>query len=187
MPLALRLASAASIIALGFAGCGDSGETTSSGATGATGLQGQFGPADVAKLSTIPEALDALETVVDVPVSVPQGLPDDTPSTIRANDDGTAQMTVAAPSGIPIVIQYGDAGFDGCGPLEPEATKVAGVPAVISTSKGGSDVTTIVWPATLGDLQGTYGISAAMEPDQVKALAESMARAQGEPTPRPGC
>ena len=183
MRFALRLA-AAIVIALGLAGCGDSNETTSSGATGATGEQGPFGPAGVAKLSTIDEAIDALESVVDVPVSVPQGLPDETASTIRVNDDGTAHLTLTAPSGIPIVIQYGDAGFDGCEPVEPEATKVAGVPAVMSTSQ---EASTIVWPATLDDLQGEYGITAAMEPDQVKALAESMAKAQGEPGPRPGC
>ena len=179
----IALVAVAALIGVGCGGSDD--DEPESGATGATGAQGALDQG-VSKVATIPEAIDELETIVDVPVSVPQGLPDDTPATVRTNDGG-AELSLIAPSGVSLLIQYGQATFDGCEPPAIQETDVNGAPAVVGTSKGGSKLTTIIWPATRQSLQGEYGISAAMDPAQVEALATSMATAQGSPSQATGC
>ena len=87
-------------------------------------------------------------------------------------------------------IQYGDAGFDGCGPQNPERAKVGTHPAVLQTSGQGKRVfTTVIWPATLRTLRGRYGLSGRYSAEEMIALATTMtsSRAARLGTKEHGC
>jgi hypothetical protein len=155
---------------------------------------GQSEPATVASRTTTPTdhrarsiaaAVQFLSDRVDVAVVVPTNLPVGTelagdPSVNRTG----AQLTLALPRHRFLTIQYGKASFDGCGPLHPRRVTVARIPAVIDTSTShGRPFTTLVWPATLKNLEGRYGLSGQFTAAQILAFANSMQRARSR-TPR---
>ena len=136
-------------------------------------------------VDSIQAGLDFIDARVDVPVVVPRGLPPGTEvENVLAGLDN-AQLTLRLGQRRFLTIQYGRAGFDGCGPLHPREVRVAGQPAVIQVSKTrasgkrkASIYTTLVWPATLKELEGRYGLSGPFSAEEMLAFAESMERAR---------
>jgi hypothetical protein len=92
---------------------------------------------------------------------------------------GSAQLSLRLPGPRLLTIQYGRAGFDGCGPLHPRAVTVAGAPAVLEVdTAGGRPYTTLVWPARPASPHGRYGLSGHFSAARLLALAASMAPAR---------
>ena len=99
---------------------------------------------------------------------------------------GSAQLNLRLPWPRALTIQYGKAGFDGCGPLHPRQVSVAGMPAVVNSSKlhtsdkyDGRTYTTLVWPATAERTSRVAtACPASSAPSGLIAFAESMERAR---------
>ena len=75
-----------------------------------------------------------------------------------------------------LLIQYGSAAFDGCGPgPDARTVHVAGVPAVIEGHRYGSSWwTQLIWPARLAHPLGRYGLSGSLPPGRMLRMAASM-------------
>jgi hypothetical protein len=138
------------------------------------------------RFDTVHAALKYVAERVDVPVVVPSNLPDGTTVRDVYIYRGSAQLGLRLPGPRGLTIQYGKAGFDGCGPLHPRAVRVGDNPAVIEVQKlrtsdkrfDGHTYTTLVWPATLKDLDGRYALSGIFSERQILAFAESMEKAR---------
>ena len=146
---------------------------------------------DPQRYGSVPEAVAALERTVDVPVVLPAGLP-------RGAKLGGAGVTgrggyiaIMLRPRRPLHIQYGTAGFDGCGPLNPRATRVGSAPAVINVSDGSRPAhVAVVWPATVKRPTGRYGLSGQFSEAKLMAFAESMqqrAQVAGAGRRKAGC
>jgi hypothetical protein len=142
---------------------------------------------------SIKAAVDYVSKHVDVTVVAPTNLPN---GTTVESVHGHGQLTLLLPDRRGLTIQYGEAGFDGCGPLHPREVRVGDNPAVIEVSKvhksgkrKSSPYTTLVWPATLNDLEGRYGLSGEFSEKEMLAFAESMdkARAAKPRGPKTNC
>jgi len=135
---------------------------------------------------TIEEAVAHIGKRVHVAVVLPANLPEGTTVTGAIASRGRGQLGLRLPGPRYLTIQYGVAGFDGCGPLHPRQVTVRGGPAVINDSKlhmsdkryDGRTYSTLVWPATLKDLEGRYGLSGIFSDERLLAFAESMERAR---------
>lgn len=182
-------------------GCGDDPSPT---AVTAGGIRGAPLPTPTAtvrattskkqerrRFKSINQALAAIARRVDVPVALPTNFPDGTKLAADPSFYGrTAQLTLVVPRKRILTIQYGKAGFDGCGPLHPREVKVADIPAVIESYKHGKrPYTTLVWPATLEELVGRYGLSGEFTASRMLAFAASMHRARAitPAGPKNGC
>jgi hypothetical protein len=126
---------------------------------------------------TLEEAVATIAAKVDVPVAPP-----DLPKRTRlVRDpyirDARAQLDVRLPGRRVLTIQYGQAGFDGCGPLHPHTVKIGRSKGVIESYKHGKrPFSAVIWPATLRDPVGRYGLSGEFTRRQILAFAESMTR-----------
>ena len=132
------------------------------------------------RYETLGQAVAAVERRVDVPVVVPRNLPDELEYATAGTRRNGGYIAFSAPGRRVLHIQYGEAGFDGCGPLHPRATTVGDVPAIVNAS--GREVT-LVWPATLKRTTGRYGLSGPFPQARMMRFAESM-QAQGRAAAR---
>ena len=180
--------------ALLLSGCGDgpdatAGEGPAEAAT-ATVAAAPTRQRSARRYQRISEALDAIARRVSVPVVLPSNLPN---GMKLATDpvftrDGGAQLYLRS-GDRNLVIQYGRAGFDGCGPTDPQVVAVGTQTGVMQVHRRGKrPVTTLVWPATLRRLEGQYGLSGDFSGRQLLRFARSM-RADNErqPRKRQGC
>ncbi len=146
-------------------------------------------PTPTAQAPTPSEAIDAINARVDVPVALPRNLPAGTEVKSEPTFyDGGAQLALELPDHRILSIAYGRGGFDGCGPTNPKAVSVHGIPAVINQPRG-SKVATLVWPATLKDLEGRYAVAGEFTRAELLGFARSMERSKhGRPRgPKRGC
>jgi hypothetical protein len=148
------------------------------------------------KPAPIPQVMQLVAQNVTVPVRPPSNLPPGTHALvqqpIRVTKGDAAQVTLAVPGRGALTLEYGKATFDGCGPLHPRVVEVAGNPGVIDSNRGvhGQTFSTVVWPASLKDLEGTYAVSGPFSARRILSFARSMARDRlesGHPATRPGC
>jgi hypothetical protein len=137
---------------------------------------------------SIDAALEYIRGRVDVPVAVPSGLPKGVTVEGGIAVEGHAQLhlrfpgrRVRLPGRRVLIIQYGKAGFDGCGPTNPRAVRVGKDQGLLNEPKPyGRDPVrrTLVWPATLKHPVGHYALTGELSAKQMLALAESMNRSQ---------
>jgi hypothetical protein len=134
---------------------------------------------------TVDDAVAYIANRVDVPVAVPANLPTGATVASAAAEDGSGYLTLRLPGSRGLTIQYGKAGFDGCGPDHPRQVMVGDNPAVIEVTKlhtsdkfNGHTYTTLVWPATLKELDGRYALSGIFSEKQILAFAQSMDKAR---------
>jgi len=171
--------------ALVLAACGGA----SGGALDATATpQARDRPA--LRYRSVTEALDAIAERVRVPAVLPSNLP---PGMELAMDPqfprrGSAQLYLRG-DGRNLIVEYGTATFDGCGPTEPQIVAVGDHPAVLQVHRRGKHpAATLIWPATLERLQGHYGLSGDFSGEQLLRFANSMAAAgAAQPKQRGGC
>jgi hypothetical protein len=148
---------------------------------------------------SIAAAVAFIQRHVDVPVVVPDPLPEGTRLVGRkpvfvSSFEGRvhAQLGLRFGESGQITLQYGVAGFDGCGGDSATPTRVGSQPAMINEAdprSGAYPYATVIWPATPDHMEGRYGISATGTGPEVLAMAESMERARvamGTEEP-PGC
>jgi hypothetical protein len=198
----IRLAASAVVTALVLCGCGSDGDGTAStkdagAAATTTTTTKSSAKTTKAKIPAraprrkyrrfhgVQEGLDFIAKGVDVPVVAPTDVPHGGKVLDATVDAGHGFLTLLFPHGRILTIQYGEAGFDGCGPRHPKVVKVGTNPAVIDSTKvktggklDGRTYTTLVWPATLKDLQGRYGLSGTFTAKEMLAFAESMEKAR---------
>ncbi len=145
---------------------------------------------------TIGDATRLIAANVDVPVRLPADLPHGTSLNNRpvhvSRKTGSAQLDLLLANHKTLTIQYGNAGFDGCGPVHPRAVHVGPYHAVLDDYRlpSGSPYATVVWPATLKSMQGDYAISGSVSAKIALRFARSMAKDRttpGRPQQRPGC
>jgi hypothetical protein len=186
-----RRASAWSAAALGaaiLAGCGDAddGPAAASTATAPTVKATVVSTTPKPRpkrphFDTIDSALEYIAKRVDVPVAVPGNLPNGVTVAGVYTSRHAAQLTLRIPGPRGLTIEYGEAGFDGCGPSKPRVVMVGSNPAVLNEPDPpgkGRIYRTLVWPATLKDLNGRYGLSGYFSAKQMLAFAASMERAR---------
>lgn len=172
---ALLLAASAAVV---LAGCGSADPPGAPAAATAT-------PAATPKPSrparkryrSVAHAMRALARRVEVPVVLPANLPHPIKLAGAGGQGRRGYVTLALAGRRVLSIQFGKAGFDGCGPLNPRAVRVGTAPGVINV---GDDPkprhVSIVWPATLKKLEGDYAISGEFPRRRMLAWAESMQR-----------
>lgn len=189
----LYSALALGITGAALAGC-SSGGTSSQPQAGGVASQGG-GPKP--RFRSIADAADYVRGRVNVDVALPRGLPEGTQLTSapvhtsrRKGEPATGQIDLALPGGRGLVLEYGGATFEGCGPLHPQAVQIGKYPAVLDVDRSRArPSSTVVWPATLKDLTGRYGVSGEIGPRLALDLAGSMAIVHPmKPVgPRSGC
>lgn len=151
-----------------------------------------------ATFGSIPEAVDYVRHLVRPDAVAPGGLPEGTRLarnpvhySSKKGLRNRAQLDLVLPDGTNLVIQYGVAGFDGCEVPNPRLVSIGENTGVVSSHQltNGRPYSTVIWPATLQDLSGRYGISGELPPGRAVALARSMARRPLRTTPAPtrGC
>jgi hypothetical protein len=137
----------------------------------------------------VDDALAAVRVHVDMPVTIPTELP----AGVRARKPGVSGSSVQLMLGVPdsrfrLMITYGQAGFDGCGPQFPREVTVAGQPAILDPDPRYRS--TLIWPATMDNMEGHYSLYGRFSGKQLMAFAESMEQAQhASPSggPKTGC
>ena len=186
---------ATALVWLGVAACvaGCGGAPARSADAGAAARATQPPREHRPRLGSIAAALRYIRGQVGVPVPVPANLPPGTlPFPVRpvAAGGGVARLTLLVPgSGPPrrraLTIEYGDAGFDGCGPLHPRAVRIGRRPGVLEFEHGYG---TVVWPATLHERRGRYGLSGEFPVRRLLAFARAMAPSSAQAARRAtGC
>lgn len=150
-------------------GCGDSadpGTRDSSRVASVSKAPSPKAPEDAAKV---------LSEEIDFPVTLPKSLPRGAEVAGVGWHGRSGYITVKPSDGRVLTMQYGDAGFDGCGPRNPKQVRVGDEAAVISTTRQGKgSLTTLVWPATLQEPRGQYALSGEYTPSEMLSLAASM-------------
>jgi hypothetical protein len=152
-------------------------------------------PTHLPQFASISAALAFIRSKVNVPVVLPSNLPAGTRLPRRAavyvgryNGVMGAQLNLRFPHGS-LIIEYGDAGFDGCGPFHPRHVHVGRHPAILERVE--AHFYELVWPLKKATAHGRYGLSALhVTRDQIMRWARSMdvavqaaRRAQASPTP----
>jgi hypothetical protein len=138
---------------------------------------------------SFPSAADAatfLSEYVDADIALPTSLPSnvrmDVGTTVYVSTvDGvrSAQLQLATEQGDVWGIMYGRSGLDGCdGTRHARSVTVSGQPGLlhVTAAPEGSSGTWVqlIWPATLKDPEGVYGLFGWLPPRAVVAMAESM-------------
>jgi hypothetical protein len=148
------------------------------------------------RFGSIREAVEFIQTKVDVPVVLPSPLP---PRTRLQSDPvyrfgigrhGWAlQLAFGPGDGRAMLLQYGLGAFDGCGGDTAEPVDILGQRGLIDGERGGYPWTTLIWPVAEGTLEGRYGIHGGFSKSQAITMAESMERARVEASHEPpmGC
>jgi hypothetical protein len=198
----MRMRHVVPVVAVLLAGCGGEEEprerevaaatATATATPTAIPTQESTGPRPKRRrFRSLDEAIDMVDHLVEVPVVLPANLPDGVRVAGAGGRKGSGYIGLAIEKRRPLHIQYGEAGFDGCGPLNPRAITIGGVPGVINASDGSKPPhIAIVWPATVKEPTGRYGVSGQFPREKLVAWAESMQqRAQAARAGRhkPGC
>jgi hypothetical protein len=151
---------------------------------------------------SFPSAADAVTFLshhMDADLALPTSLPSDvhldvSTSVSVATADGVriAQVKLATEHGEVWGIMYGRSGLDGCAPEHSVAVRVSGQPARlrITPDPDGSPRkwVELIWPATLKNPYGVYGLFGWLSPRAVVAMAESMPVVTASPvTAAAGC
>jgi hypothetical protein len=138
---------------------------------------------------SFPSATDAIEFLnkqMDAEIALPTWVPsnvhlDVSTSVIVSTDDGVrrAQVGLDTEQGYAWGIMYGRSGLDGCdGARHARSVSVSGQPGLlhVTADPEGSSRKWIqlIWPATLKDPTGVYGLFGWLSPRAVVAMAESM-------------
>lgn len=125
--------------------------------------------------TTVKEALRAIRARVDVPVRLPSSLPGNLELALDPKfANGGAQLYLRGGKRN-LIIEYGHAGFDGCGPTDPQRVDVGSHRGVMQVHRRGKrPYTTVVWPATLQRPVGTYGLSGDFSASETLRLARQM-------------
>jgi hypothetical protein len=171
-------AAVAALAVIQVTGCGGSDTSTSASATTAAAAQPT---ANDGAYVSVSDALAVVREHVEVPVAIPSGLPAGVTALDPVVHRGTAQLTLAVPGeGFRLVILYGRAGFDGCGPLHPSKVTVNGGPAVLDELEveGQEPRATLVWPATTKHLVGRFGLYGRFSGNRLLEFASSMTSAR---------
>jgi hypothetical protein len=96
----------------------------------------------------------------------------------------TAQIHFTLGEDRSLIIQYGVSALDGCAPEHSAAVTVADQPALlrVSADPSGSDRTwsELIWPATLEQPTGVYGMYGWLTRSEILAMAESMPPASSQ-------
>jgi hypothetical protein len=101
-------------------------------------------------------------------------------SVFVATDDGvrSAQVGLDTEEGDAWGIMYGRSGLDGCETGHARSVTVSGQPGLLRVTadpEGSSRKwVEVIWPATLKDPEGVYGLFGWLSPSAVVAMAESM-------------
>jgi hypothetical protein len=140
-------------------------------------------------LLSFPSATDAIEFLskhMDAEIALPTRVPpnvrlDVNTSVSVATDDGVrrAWVTLDTQQGDAWGIMYGRSGLDGCdGERHARFVTVTGQPGLLHVTadpEGSSRKwVQLIWPATLKDPEGVYGLFGWLSPSAVVAMAESM-------------
>ena len=149
---------------------------------------------DAPELS-FPSAADAIAFLsqhMDADIALPTSLPSNVRLDVRtsvlvATADGvrSAQVKLETEQGDVWGIMYGRSGLDGCAPEHSVAIRVSGQPARLRVSPdpdGSSGKwVELIWPATLKNPYGVYGLFGSLLPRDVVEMAESMPLVTGPP------
>jgi hypothetical protein len=122
-----------------------------------------------------------MDGAVALPTSLPSNVRVDVGASVSvATVDGvrSAQVKLATEQGDVWGIMYGRSGLDGCDTGDARSVTVSGQPGLLSVTadpEGSSRKwVQLVWPATLRDDEGVYGLFGWLPPRAVVAMAESM-------------
>ena len=136
--------------------------------------------AAAARSGSVAAAMRYIREHTDVPVPVPANLPAGTRVRSAVAESRHASLTLLLPGRRALTIDYGDAEFDGCGPLHPRAVRIGRAPGVLEYEHGYG---TVLWPATLHRLRGRFGLSGRLPVPRLLSLARAMQPAKAS-TPR---
>ncbi len=168
------------------AGCGED-EPEEPAPEAARGDQPAFvhGARDVPSLEEAQARIEA--ALPDVPVTLPSPLPDGTSvASVTLYTEGRnpfAHLELDLGDAGQLLLQYGQAGFDGCPPTITRAS-VAGYDALVAEPAPPSTSSTVIWPvAERGGLsaRGLYGIGGELPAEELLDLATSMSEAGVKP------
>jgi hypothetical protein len=180
-----------------FAACEPATAPTESAAQTSTSSSASESPGDTFKWPnehedspplSFPSAADAvsfLSEYMDADIALPTSLPSNVrldvgTSVLVATDDGvrTAQVKLATEQGKVWGIMYGRSGLDGRAPEHSVAVQVSGQPARLRVTPDPDGLqhkwVELIWPATLKNPYGVYGLFGWLSPRAVVAMAESM-------------
>lgn len=136
-------------------------------------------------------ALRFIRRWVGFPVALPPDLPEGTRAKLRLGDEVSSrhvQLDLITPSGRVLIAQYGHAGFDGCGPLNPQEVRIGAATGLLETQKqDGPPFAAVIWPATRDHTVGRYGLSGPFPSTQILAFARSMEVANGTAERKQNC
>jgi hypothetical protein len=124
------------------------------------------------RTGSVAAAVRDIRERTNVPVGVPGNLPPGTRVRSFAAEPGHARLTLRLPARQgTLTIDYGDAEFDGCGPLHPRVVRIGRAPGILEYEQGYG---TVVWPATLHRLRGRYGLSGRLPAERLLSYARAM-------------
>jgi hypothetical protein len=124
------------------------------------------------RAGSVAAAVRDIRERTDVPVEVPRNLPPGTRVRSFAAQPGHAQLTLRLPARQgTLTLDYGDAEFDGCGPLHPRVVRIGRSPGILEYEQGYG---TVVWPATPHRLRGRYGLSGRLPAPRLLSFARAM-------------
>jgi hypothetical protein len=137
---------------------------------------------------SFPSAADAvtflskhMDTEIALPAWMPPGVHLDGGVSVylgHLGSERTAQLNLTLGQGGAMTIQYGASALDGCAPEVSVAVTVSGQPGRlrVSADPGGSsrEWSELIWPATLKNPIGIYGLSGWLPRRTVLAMAESV-------------
>lgn len=142
---------------------------------------------DPPEFGSIQEAVDFLQTKVDVPVVVPSKLPRGAHlalDPVHISDfEGRRGASLRLDFGVEgyVYLAYGLAIFDGCGGDSAVPVDILGQPGLINFGHvGGHPYADVIWPVAEGTAEGRYGVDATLRKQRVIAMAESMEEARVE-------
>lgn len=187
----------------GTAGGETTGETSSGAPQSPGGTFKWPGEQDDSTELSFPSAADAvifLSEYITADIALPTSLPsnvrlDGSTSVSVITRDGvrSAQVKLATEQGDVWGIMYGHSGLDGCdGARHARSVTVSGQPGLlhVTADPGGSSRkwVQLIWPATVKDPEGIYGLFGWLSPRAVVAMAKSMPVVDAPPVvPVTGC
>ena len=130
---------------------------------------------------------ERLDIPVMLPTYLPGGVTFERRVTVTMESRGTmrsAQMTLTMGRRRPLIIQFGLSLLDGCAPEDSVVTHVGRQDALI---RAAPEWVELIWPATHGTPQGTYGLSGSLSSAQMLLMAASMPHATARPPVDIGC
>lgn len=141
---------------------------------------------------SIEDAVAYLEDGLDMPVALPNNLPDNIrlnrrPVSVERDGQvasGRLELRFAT-KGI-LIFDFGKAGFDGCGGDDAVEVDINGTTGLM-LAKDRYPWTQIIWPAKPGDRQATYGIYGSLPGDKMLELARAMDVSLQKPGAPAGC